>query len=127
MANSAATATKLSQKPACISAQGSAITTTAQASSHTQGQGQRRPAMRSSATAASISTVRCEGTPQPLNKAYRPARATPPTSAACWAGQRSISRVLRRHSHPTASAASQANMVMCRPEIDTRCATPVAR
>ncbi|MDT4846317.1 hypothetical protein FQZ97_803330 [compost metagenome] len=68
-ANSTATATKLSQKPACSSAQGSAATTTAAVSSQTCGHGQRRPVRRNSATAASIQTVRCEGTPQPLKSA----------------------------------------------------------
>lgn len=63
------TAAKLSQKPACISAHGSAATTTAAISSHTIGQGQRRPERRSSDAAASIQTVRCEGTPQPLKTA----------------------------------------------------------
>ncbi len=69
VANSTPTATKLNQKPACSSAQGSRVTTTAQASSHTCGQGQRRPDRRSRPTVASIHTVRCAGTPQPLNRA----------------------------------------------------------
>ena len=69
VANSTPTATKLSQKPACNSAHGSIVTTTAQASSHTCGHGQRRPDRRSKPTVASIQTVRCAGTPQPLNSA----------------------------------------------------------
>jgi hypothetical protein len=69
VANSTPTATKLSQKPACINAHGSAATTTAAVSSHTCGHGQRRPVRRSSATVASIHTVRCDGTPQPLKSA----------------------------------------------------------
>ncbi len=68
-ANSTPTATKLSQKPACSKAQGSIVTTTAQASSQTEGQGQRRPDSRNKPTVASIQTVRCAGTPQPLNSA----------------------------------------------------------
>ena len=69
LANSTPTATKLNQKPACSNAHGSTATTTAQASSQTCGQGQRTPSSRSVPTVASISTVRCAGTPQPLNKA----------------------------------------------------------
>ena len=69
VANSTPTATKLSQKPACISAHGSSATTTAAVSSHTCGHGQRLPVSRSTATVASIHTVRCEGTPQPLKSA----------------------------------------------------------
>ena len=69
VANSTPTATKLSQKPACVRAQGSSATTTAAVSSQPCGQGQRRPVRRSSATVASIQTVRCDGTPQPLNSA----------------------------------------------------------
>ena len=126
-ANSTPTATKLIQKPACISAQGSSRTTTEQANSQTQGQGQRRPDKRSKATAASIHTVRREGNPQPLNTAYMIASKTPPTSPACCAGHRNISRRLRRQRVPTAAAASQANIVMWSPEIATRCETPVAR
>jgi hypothetical protein len=44
VANNTPTATKLSQNPACVSAQGSSRTTTAQASSQTVGQGQLTPA-----------------------------------------------------------------------------------
>jgi hypothetical protein len=69
VANSTATATKLSQKPGCSSAHGSSARTTAQASSHTCGHGQRRPDRRKSATTASMHTVRCAGTPQPLKSA----------------------------------------------------------
>ena len=69
VANRTPTATKLSQKPACSMAQGSAATTAVQASSNTCGQGQRLPDSRSSATQNSINTVRCDGTPQPLKKA----------------------------------------------------------
>ena len=69
VANNTPTATKLNQKPACSMAQGSNSTTTAQASSHTWGQGQRLPDRRNKPTAASMSTVRCEGTPQPLKTA----------------------------------------------------------
>jgi hypothetical protein len=55
------------------------------------------------------------------------ASSTPPASAACGAGHHSISRPLRRQSAPTSQAASQANIVIWSPEIDIRCATPVAR
>ncbi len=127
VANSTATATKLSQKPGCHSAQGSGTTTTAQVSSHTSGHGQRRPLRRKSATAASMDTVRCAGTPQPLNSAYAAASATPHTSAADGAGHARHRRGERRQSHCTAAAASQANKVMCRPEMLIRWATPVAR
>ena len=68
-ANNTPTATKLSQKPAWVSAQGSASTTTPPTSSQTAGQGQWRADSRNTATAASIQTVRCAGTPQPLNSA----------------------------------------------------------
>ena len=69
LANSMPTATKLSQKPGCSSAHGCSASTAAQAVSQVACQGQRKPASRSSATAASISTVRCAGTPQPLSSA----------------------------------------------------------
>ena len=69
VANNTPTATKLSQKPACVNAQGSTATTTAQASSQTVGQGHCRPLRRSAATVASITIVRWAGTPQPLNTA----------------------------------------------------------
>ena len=68
-AKSTPTATKLSQKPACINAQGSSSTTVAQAASQVMGQGQCSPAMRSKAIVASMQTVRWAGTPQPLNSA----------------------------------------------------------
>ena len=51
----------------------------------------------------------------------------PPSKAALGAGSAWHSRAERRHSHPTNAAAPQANMVICRPEIETRWATPVAR
>jgi len=38
-----------------------------------------------------------------------------------------LERALRRQSAPTSKAAPQANIVMCRPEMLMRCATPVAR
>ena len=69
VASSTPTATKLSQKPACHRAQGSSTTTTASARHHTAGQGQRSPAPRNAATLASMQTVRCAGSPQPLNSA----------------------------------------------------------
>ena len=50
-------------------AHGSISSTTAPAHSHIIHQGQRRPLMRSAVMHASISTVRCAGTPQPLNNA----------------------------------------------------------
>ena len=106
-------------------------TTTAQAVSQWIGQGQRRPVRRNSATVNSIQTVRWAGTPQPLNSAYKAASATPPTRAACGAGTRNDndrpSTSLRRQSQPMTKAASQANMVICSPEMLIRWATPVAR
>ena len=94
------------------------------ASSHTCGQGQRLPLWRSSTTAASIHTVRCAGTPQPENSAYAAASSSPPQAAALAAGtarhRAGLQRAERRHDQPTTCAASQANMVMCRPEIDIR-------
>jgi hypothetical protein len=35
--------------------------------------------------------------------------------------------LLRRQHHPATAAASQAKPVMCKPEIDIKCATPVMR
>ena len=64
-----ATATKLSQKPACNNAQGSQHTTANIAQAHTTGQGQRRTPQRKATTTASIRTVRCAGTAQPENTA----------------------------------------------------------
>ena len=66
---SSATATKDSQKPGCSKAQGSASATTAATSASRRGIGQSRAPSRSSATVASISTVRCAGTPQPDSSA----------------------------------------------------------
>ena len=48
-------------------------------------------------------------------------------AAAKAAGQCRHSRALRRHIHPTTATASQANMVICKPLMLTRCATPVVR
>jgi hypothetical protein len=61
------TAPKDSQKPGCSKAHGSTAVTTTAAASSTSGQGQRRPSDCRLATAASISTVRWAGTPQPEN------------------------------------------------------------
>ncbi|MNV64010.1 hypothetical protein D3C71_1566340 [compost metagenome] len=126
-ANSTPTATKLSQKPGCHSAQGSVSTTAASASSQTWCQGQRAPARRSAATTASIRAVRCAGRPQPLSSAYISASSTPPHSAAVGAGSHRHRPAERRQARPSSAAASQANSVMCRPEMLIRCATPVAR
>ncbi len=63
------TATKLSQKPACNMAQGSSTKTTTPAAAHTSAAGQWRACQRKSVTTPSIQTVRCAGTPQPLNSA----------------------------------------------------------
>ena len=100
---------------------------TAQASTQTCGHGQCTPDKRKSATVASIRQVRCAGTPQPEKMAYAQASAQPPSKAAKGAGNARHSRPERRHSQPITATAPQANMVMCKPEIDTRCATPVAR
>ena len=135
VANSTATATKLSQKPACSSAQGSSASTTAAATASTACQGQCLPPLRSQATAASMQTVRCAGTPQPLKSAYAPAKNTPPHSATSGAGhhrhsgmpQRAPQRVPCRHSQPSTPLASSANRVMCSPEMLIKCATPVMR
>ena len=80
------TATNDSQKPACSSAHGSSALTTTAATSRIIGHGQRRPDACSTVTVASIHTVRCDGTPQPENKAYASAASTPPQRAACCAG-----------------------------------------
>jgi len=58
LANNTPTATKLNQNPGCSKAQGSTTTTATIASSHTAGQGQRRPLSLSATTAANMSTVR---------------------------------------------------------------------
>ena len=58
-----------SQKPACVSAQGSSSVTTNAAASSTSSHGQRNPPDCSSTTVASIHTVRCDGTPQPAKNA----------------------------------------------------------
>ena len=101
------------------------------ASSQTMGHGHCRPPWRSSTTVASIQMVRCAGTPQPENKAYSVASNKPPTAPAVAAGSHRHSAGVRlterRHSQASNKDATQANMVMCKPEIDIRCATPVAR
>ena len=105
------TAANDNQNPGWLIAQGStAVTTTAEASRHS-GQGQRRPEARSSATLASIQTVRCAGTPQPENKAYNKAASTPAIRPTCGAGQARQQRALRRHSQATRPCVAQANMV----------------
>ena len=126
VAKSTPTATKLSQKPACNKAQGSQATTTAQASIHTWGQGQRAPVRRRAATVASMMQVRCAGTPQPAKAEYASATPTPQASAAVGAGKARHSRPERRHSQSAPRAAPHASIVMCRPEMLTKCATPVA-
>ncbi len=101
------------------------------ASPHSGNQGHCRPSRRSPTTSASISTVRCEGTPQPENNAYNKASPTPPTPAATGTGTASRSpgraQPARRHSAPTTRVASQANMVTCSPEMLIKWATPVVR
>ena len=129
------TATKLSQKPGCSQAQGSQTSTTAMTTTPTTGQGQRRPSKRKPHTTASISTVRCAGMPHPENTAYASASTPPPQSAATGAGQASSRRLpqradnagAQRQAHPTSQVHSQAHKVMCKPEMLTRWATPVAR
>ena len=66
---SSATAAKDSQKPGCSNAQGSNSVTITAAASSTSSAGQRSAALRSSATVASIHSVRCAGTPQPASSA----------------------------------------------------------
>ena len=63
------TATKDSQKPAWLIAQGSIAVTTTAATSSASGQGHRRPKLRRTARLVSIQTVRWAGTPQPENSA----------------------------------------------------------
>ena len=60
---------QLNQNPACINAQGSARLTAAAAHSQTRGHGQCLRPLRQAMTTASMSTVRCAGTPQPLKTA----------------------------------------------------------
>ena len=107
------------------------MTTTAMASSQACCHGQCRLPWRSSTTVASIQRVRCAGTPQPENKAYSAASSSPPSAPALLAGSarqsRGVSRTELRHSRPISSDATQANMVMCSPEMLIRWATPVAR
>jgi hypothetical protein len=63
------TATKLSQKPGCIHAQGSHASTTAIAAAAKVYQGHTRPLKRNTTASPSINTVRCAGTPHPANTA----------------------------------------------------------
>ena len=63
------TATNDNQKPGCNIAHGSSAVTTTAAANSTNDAGQHTPIVRSSATAASIHTVRCAGTPQPASSA----------------------------------------------------------
>ena len=86
MRNNIPTATKLNQKPACNKAHGSHTLTTTAASNHCSSKGQRNVFTRSQQAAINMMTVRCAGTPQPLNKAYTSANNTPPHNAACDAG-----------------------------------------
>jgi len=66
-------------------------------------------------TTASITTVRCAGTPHPASSAYATASARPPQRAATGAGSASSARGLSRHNRPTKAAAAQANIVTCSP------------
>ena len=70
------------------------------------------PNVYTSATVPSMSTVRCAGTPQPLNTAYPVASNKPPSRAACGAGSHRHKALDRRHSQPSTPMASQANMMM---------------
>ncbi len=97
------------------------------AASATSEAGQSNPALRSDAVAASITTVRCAGTPQPASKAYSQATPTPPQRVAAGVGSHNAARSERRHSAPMATPPSQPSMVMCRPEMLMRWATPVLR
>jgi hypothetical protein len=63
------TATKDSQNPACRTAHGSHSSTAVSASAITSRQSARSPRWRSNSTTASISRVRCAGTPQPAMNA----------------------------------------------------------
>jgi hypothetical protein len=63
------TATKLNQKPGYNKAQGSQVSTTAQAVNQTHAPCHWRADKRNKTTTHSMSKVRCAGTPQPLNKA----------------------------------------------------------
>ena len=130
VANSTPTATNESQKPACISAHGSSTSTTVMASNQTKGHGQVLPPCLSKITVASIQMVRWAGTPQPENNAYNAASSKPPRAPALAAGNQrhsvGVQRTERRHSHAVSNEASHANIVMCKPEILMRWATPVA-
>ena len=63
------TAANDSQKPGCSSAQGSSAVTATAATASTSSQGQRQPRLRKPTATASITTVRCAGTPQPASNA----------------------------------------------------------
>ena len=129
-AMSTPTATKLNQKPGCNKAHGSQTKTAAQAINQTKAPCHWRAESLSTTTTKSISKVRCAGKPQPLNKAYKVASSKPDTAPTCTAGQRIAPskphKAARRQPQPTATEASQANMVTCSPEMLIRWATPVA-
>ena len=124
------TATKLNQNPACINAHGSQNTTATNAAPQIQSHGHDAPCHRKSATTHSMMTVRCAGKPQPLNSAYKVAKATPIQTAVWGAGHLKQSRLPRRaelrQASPTPAEAAHANKVMCKPEMLIKCATPVA-
>ncbi|OIQ64210.1 hypothetical protein GALL_542400 [mine drainage metagenome] len=67
--NKAATAPNDSQKPACSKAHGSHDSTATSAHAIVSRQSARRPRRCASATAASISSARCAGTPKPASSA----------------------------------------------------------
>ena len=101
------------------------------ASSHTCCHGQRQLPCCSKTPTASIQMVRCAGNPQPENTAYKVASSKPPQAPARCAGshkhQAGVQRAEPRHKARSKAAASQANKVMCKPEMLMRWATPVAR
>ncbi len=85
----------------------------------------RELASHATPTVANMTTVRWAGTPHPASNAYRNAAVRPASTAAVCAAARATSAGERRHSAPTASPARLAIIVMCNPEMLTRCPMPV--
>ena len=97
----AATAPNESQKPGARTAHGSIRQTSAAASASEVAAPMRELKSHATPTVASMTTVRCAGTPQPASSAYRNAAIKPAITAAVCAAARASSTGERRHSAPT--------------------------
>ncbi len=121
----AATAPNESQKPAARTAHGSIRQTSAAASASEVAAPMRELKSHATPTVASMTTVRCAGTPQPASSAYKNAATKPAITAAVCAAAHESSVGERRQIAPMANPTRLAIIVMCNPEMLTRWPMPV--